>query len=302
MGPASHGGLRCGGTVLAAAIAFAALASGASAATTTLGKAGGLKYVRGSETVAAAGASATSARAKASCGQSPWKTTGGGVALAGAVSDTYASLDSDQLHSWFGAAWHVSQPKRTLSSFGICSKSTAISHDVHLASIPQAPPTSYGSASIDCAQGHVIGGGSLATADDTDVFIETTHPRDAAADGDSIPDDGWQTYMTLFDGTGVSALVYGICRKGAIPSYPVAQKTLDANHSLRLKARCPSDHVHVAGGGVYETGSPLTAHVAATRPIDGADRDRIPDDGWSAKVHNGTPTTQQVTVTAICIG
>ncbi len=286
--------------MLGVVVASVFFAASASAATTTLGKAGGLKYVRAQGSVAAAGMVPTSAVAQARCGASEWRTTGGGVALVGSARGSYLSQGSDSTHSWYGTGWHLAQPARTLSTFGVCSKNAAISHHVHIESIPQAPPTSFGSATIDCAPGHVLGGGTLATAGDSDRFINTTNPRDSGADANAIPDDGWQTYMTLLNGTGVSLLVYDICRNGPAPSYPQVKRNVDDKHALSVKARCTSGHV--AGGGVYETGNPLTAHVASTRPIDTGDKDHIPDDGWSGTVFNDTGITQAVTVTAICIG
>jgi hypothetical protein len=292
-----HGGLARGGAILGAAIACAAVAPAASATTDVLGKVGGLKYVRASDTVAAASMSPTARTVRARCGAREWETTGGGVALEGTARTSYLSQSSDFVNSWYGTGWHLSQAARKLSTYGICSKSTAITHDTHVNSFPSAPPTSVASGVNLCAQGHVLGGGTLATTGPAKRFINTTNPYDSASDADDIPDDGWQVYMAVLDGSG-SILVYNICRKAA-PVYRSVQGSVDDNHSLTVSARCPSGHV--AGGGVYETGNAQAGHVVATRPIDTGDADKIPDDGWSGKVYNETGITQTVTATAICI-
>jgi hypothetical protein len=296
MRPSGHGGVARGGAVIGVAIAFALVVPAASASTTTLGKVGGLKYVRASDTVAAASMSATAKTVRARCGASPWRTTGGGAALEGTARSSYLSLSEDNINSWYGTGWHVAQAARKLSTYGVCSKSTAITHDTHVESFPPTPPTSVASGVNLCAQGHVLGGGTLATIGPAKGFINTTNPYDSA-DADDIPDDGWQAYMAVLDGSG-SILVYNICRKAA-PAYRSVQGSVDNKHSLTVNAKCTSGHV--AGGGVYETGSAKAGHVLTTRPIDTGDADKIPDDGWSAKVYNETGITQTVTVTAICI-
>jgi hypothetical protein len=294
---AGHGGLGRGTAILGVAVAFACFAPAASATTDVLGKVGGLKYVRTSKPVAAASMSPTAARDRARCGASPWRTTGGGVALEGTARSSYLSLSEDYTNSWYGIGWHLAQAARKLSVFGVCSKSTAITHDTHVNSFPATPPESTASGVNLCAQGHVLGGGTLATIGPAKGFINTTNPYDSASDADDVPDDGWQAYMAVLNGSG-SILVYNICRKAA-PAYHSVQGSVTDKHSLTVSAKCTSGHV--AGGGVYETGNAQNGHVVATRPIDTGDADKIPDDGWSAKVYNETGITQTVTVTAICI-
>jgi hypothetical protein len=58
----------------------------------------------------------------------------------------------------------------------------------------------------------------------------------------------------------------------------------------------------VTGGGAYVSGPADTAHMAVSRPIDGGDGDRVPDDGWEATVSSDGALPQTATVHAICIG
>ncbi len=293
-----HGGLGRAGATLGVAIGFLVAASVASATTTTLGKAGGLKYVRATGTVGAAGLAPADATVQARCGASAWRTTGGGVALAGSAPTAYLSQSSDFLHSWYGTGWHRAEPARRLSVFGICSKNAAFTHKTRLASFPPAPPTSVAYTVNPCAGDHVLGGGTLATTGASDRFINTTNPYDGP-DADKALDDGWQAYQAILNGSG-SILVYSVCKQGPMPAYRSAQRTVEDHHVVTASARCTSGHV--AGGGVYVTGPATDAHLVASRPIDAGDSDRIPDDGWSGRAYNRTGGTQTVTVTAICIG
>src|SRR6478672_360790 len=122
--------------------ALLVLAPSAFATTEVLGKVDGLKYVRASDTVAATNLSAASATVHANCGVSPWKTTGGGAAIDGAAGSSYLTQSEDYVKRWYGIGWHYAQPAKPLRVFGICSKSSAISHDTHVASFATAPPPS----------------------------------------------------------------------------------------------------------------------------------------------------------------
>ena len=43
-------------------------------------------------------------------------------------------------------------------------------------------------------------------------------------------------------------------------------------------------------------------NLASTNPIDDADSDVVPDDGWKAVAYNGSGSRQKLTAYAICLG
>jgi hypothetical protein len=290
-GPLARGAFAC---ALAGALLLA-LAASSHAATTTLGQEGGLKYVRAQTTVAATGATRAGAYTEVRCGRRPWKTTGGGAALSGDAGASFLSQIQTGSRATTGAAWHALQPQRKLSVYGICSKSKAVSWAGQLQTFPPAPSTL--GASITCAEVHVLGGGVFANHEDS--YINTTMPMDAG-DPDSSPDDGWRAFDALLAGTSAPMIVYDICRTGPPPVYRSASRQLDPGEALTLRARCNAGHV--TGGGAYVSGLADDAHMAVSRPIDGGDRGRVPDDGWEATVSNDSAAPETATVHAICIG
>ena len=71
---------------------------------------------------------------------------------------------------------------------------------------------------------------------------------------------------------------------------------------LSVTVRCPNG-TEVVGGGAVATGLPASnsGFVKASRPFDGGDRGRRPDEGWTAGFYNGSLGTGVGRVTAICL-
>ncbi|MGH2974380.1 MAG: hypothetical protein ACRDLL_05860 [Solirubrobacterales bacterium] len=108
--------------------------------------------------------------------------------------------------------------------------------------------------------------------------------------------------------TGTAIAVNGENRSGLTKSTTTAGKykyvqtrTKDNTHRHQnsAEAKCPKRY-HVLGGGVLDTGTFNTEHVNASFPIDGADADTTPDDGWFVRVDNLSTTTQGFEVFAVC--
>lgn len=274
-------------------VLFLALAASSPAATVTLGKAGELKYVQAQTSVPATASTRASAHAEARCGAPMWKATGGGAALPGDVAASFLSQVGVGGREVDGGAWHVLQPERQLSVYGICSKSKAVKSSAHIENFLPAPSTL--GASVSCAAGHVLGGGAVAPISDS--YFDTTISTDGP-DADSIPDDGWRTLDTLLDGGGALLIVQDVCRTGPAPKYRGETEQVASGDQRTLRARCNGGHV--MGGGVSVTGPADEAHIAVSRPIDGGDADLVPDDGWQATVFNDGPVTETAAVRAIC--
>jgi len=56
----------------------------------------------------------------------------------------------------------------------------------------------------------------------------------------------------------------------------------------------------VTGGGVFTPSFSTAVNVASSAPLDGADADAFPDDGWRGFLNNATGNATTFTVYAIC--
>jgi hypothetical protein len=266
-----------------------------SATATTIGKAGGLKYVRAEAPLGAASSMRTSASAAARCGRE-WTATAVGGSISGSALASALSQLKPEKHTARAAGWHVIQPAGTLQVFGVCAKKRTISWDAEVQAFSSAP-SSLGVTS-DCTKGHVVGGGVFATAPFDAASINTTMPVDGG-DGGASPDDGWRASQRLFTGSGASMVVYSECRKGSAPAYRKLSAPLYEDQAVTLTTACEGGHV--IGGGALASGPIADSHIAASLPIDLQDADSVPDDGWRATVANNSSTNQTTTVYAICV-
>jgi hypothetical protein len=130
----------------------------------------------------------------------------------------------------------------------------------------------------DCPKGKSpTGGGYLLSAEDGfDQFdVAASKPFDGP-DAGHEPDDGWEV-RGLQPDHGATAFSFAICAAGD-------HRYLSNDHSAfgpsRVKVGCPADR-HVTGGG-GSLGKPASSTLIASFPIDGNDRDSLPDDGWEA--------------------
>lgn len=272
-----------------------ALAGSSEAATETLGKAGGLKYVRAEATVPATVGTRAGGFAVADCGAA-WTATGGGAALVGDAGVSFLSEIRLVDHLVEAGAWHAVQPERMLSAYGICSRRAAVANDVHTGNFAPAPSTlGFG---FSCAEGHVLGGG-VEGSPSLDSHVSSAVPIDGP-DPDSVPDDGWRGSGALLEGTNGELYVYQACATGPRPAYRSAKAQVAPIDQRTVTVRCKRDE-HVSGGGAYVSGPADDTHMAASRPIDGGDLDQVPDDGWRATVSNDGAVFQTAAVKAICV-
>jgi hypothetical protein len=122
----------------------------------------------------------------------------------------------------------------------------------------------------------------------------------------------WHALATLVAvlTVGVAGTAIAVNRDGATPAkitttagnYKyVETRTKDNRHMHQnsAEAKCPK-RFHVLGGGVLDSGAFNTEQVNASFPVDGADANTTPDDGWMVRLDNLSATTHGFEVFAIC--
>lgn len=266
------------------------------------GKVAGLKYVKESLAVGSSGTmDPPYEEAAVSCGphSSPWHPTAGGAKMSGgAAANTIKALRPLDLDDAFETPpnstpddwWDVTVKSvvgRTLNGYAVCSKS-AFSY-VRL-SVPADTSTDR-TATVSCAAGkHLVGGGG---------FIATSDSRITS----SFPVDGDTWKVALFDSVGGAGGMeaYAVCRK--------AGQVARVSHRVRGIAGSSEDSAtvlcaagrHVIGGGGKMSGPISQGSLAASLPIDGRDRDHVPDDGWRVVGYNHGGAAKSVTAYALCV-
>jgi len=93
----------------------------------------------------------------------------------------------------------------------------------------------------------------------------------------------------------VPALAGQVLGSGHGSTFVVARKTIVTGREATIEARCPTG-THVWGGGFQ--GDTMKVTAASSRPYDGPDPDKAPDDGWLAHLQAAAPDQGQVF--AIC--
>ena len=148
--------------------------------------------------------------------------------------------------------------------------------------------SSTGNVTGCTAAGTVVGGG--VTLDDNDhLILEASHPQPAV--------NFWAGRVEDTDATAHNMTVDAACFEPTPPhKIRIVQNStrVRPNHTASVVAMCPS-RFHVASGG---TGN--GPKVLMSRPVDGSDRDRAPDDGWAVRGFNGQTKTQRLVASAVC--
>jgi hypothetical protein len=269
---------------------------------TQLGTRSGLLYVSESLAVGSSGHfTPPYDAAYVSCGghASVWQPTGGGLSVSGAAADNFvASMRPMDLDDAFESPpnsrpddWWESTVRsvvgRTLTGFTVCTKSRTRYVRVAVPSSTSAERT----ASAACPTGwRVIGGGGFIAT--TDSFVNGSWPTSGTA---------WKVRVHDVVGGAGGMEVYAICRKK--PDVKQVHRSvtgLAAGGSAVATTHCPGDR-HVIGGGGRLSGSLGEAHLAGSFPIDGADSDSTPDDGWRVVGANDTGADKSLTVYALCV-
>jgi len=278
------------------AVGLGVVNSSHAATNVPMGTAGGLKYVRADGTAPQTVGTRTGDYMQAYCGNE-WVSTGGGVAVNGDPRYSFVSASNVGNDGVFGGGWHALQPDRRVSVYAICSKSPSVSIQKRYANFAPAPSTV--GFTTGCPTGHVLGGG-VETPYPV-AHVTTTMPVDGP-DADKTPNDAWRGSGALLDDHTPELLLINIaCSTGPQPAYRAAKVQVAAGEQHTLKVRC-ADRQHVSGGGIAVNGPADESHFAVSRPFDGPDADKVPDDGWLATVSNDGAAARTARGMAICLG
>ena len=161
--------------------------------------------------------------------------------------------------------------------------------DYHALSVPPSASAER-TASAACAPGKALAGGGAFIAT-SDSFINSSYPSGAGT---------WRTriYDTVGGLGGMS--VHAVCRNRRGVAIKRARKRVPPGTARSATARCPRAR-HVSGGGGALSGPIADGHLAASTPVDGGDRDRVPDDGWRVTAHNDAGGAKTLRAFAICV-
>ncbi|MFN8196216.1 MAG: hypothetical protein U0R80_18275 [Nocardioidaceae bacterium] len=267
-----------------------------------LGKVAGIKYVAESLAVGTGGTHAPPAeQASIACGghASGWHVSVGGARMSGGAASNsittlrpldldamFESPDDDVPDDWWDATVR-SVVGRTLTGYALCTKTTLtyVRNDV------PADMTTDRSATVTCpANRHLVGGGG---------FIATTDSRLVS----SFPVDDRTWKIRVFDSIGGAGGMngYAVCRKAGKVSHVSSRTTgVAADTAGRATVMCPASR-HVIGGGGRISGTVSQGALAESRPVDGKDRDHVPDDGWRVVGYNHGGAAKTVTASALCV-
>jgi hypothetical protein len=251
-----------------------------SAATITLGHAGGLKYVRTQAELPIAGFD----ELKAHCGGS-WHVFGGGAQPSGPTIteqlESTAPFDGDDANGWLDDGWlggasNLGSVPQTLKTYAICS------HDA-----PDYPTITSDTGGVGGINGagqgcepQIVGGGIRPSTTPGNTHLLETKPLAELTD--------WEGSLYQDAGPADAELeVYAICTGGM--DLIERAKTRDAESgptSAEVSVRCPSG-THVTGGGsdihADKFQDAAASWLTDTRPFDGNDPGAVPDDGWTAR-------------------
>jgi hypothetical protein len=240
---------------------------------------------------------------------------GGGVSIAacpagtrvvgagGAVSGTNIGLtlvaptDSNDLgadedNGVMTEAWNAAAGRRTATAVAICSSgSDAASLTYNRATSSLGSGTSALGSYVQCLGGaaeEALGGG------------EGTH----ANAYDRITASGPATSQWAYGFIGQNpdardVFGFAICLPLASRDVTIVSKTVSikGGEAKVVRVRCPAG-THVTGGGSAFGGHEMTRST----PFDGADRDRVPDDGWVVRLVNRLGYPNDFDAKAVCAG
>ncbi len=283
--------------VTVAALAFFAFAAPASAE--VLGKEGGFTYVKKTKTLPGGG-SGDDAEAVAKCPSDQVHAGGGATVTGDARGTTLSTVGLGNDRSWFASAWHtgINSKDKKLTAWVTCtSKVSTMSANTEVVSVGSGPAS--GSTAVACDSGVVTGGGTRLIGSNDDWWLNSTYPVDMT-DPDPSTNDGWRAYAQHLDGTLSSTmLVDVVCLTGKEPLYRSTSRET-SKELVTLKTSCPNDRA-VTGGGAFASGAADEAYVVSTAPFDSKDdKDKVPDDGWKAKIQNNTSGELQFGSSAVC--
>jgi hypothetical protein len=228
-----------------------------------------------------------------------WTAVSGGQTAAphptGGISDA-APGDDNSL--WFATAWQRPDLPIKLKTFAVCMQDP----EVATATLTKQnlPADSAVYETVYCnGTGSAVGGGAVQLGTHAEFRINSSFPVDSPADVDTLPDDGWRTYLDYSGAGGDGATFKVSCLDAEELVYRSTTVAVPPGSPVSAKAVCPKRSPAV-GGGVFVSGASDRAHLTASRPWDGADKGSVPEDGWRGAVYNTSDAGLSMTVHAVC--
>jgi hypothetical protein len=277
-----------------------ALAPSAYADTVKLGESGDFTYMKSSNSLDGFGEFGNIATCRSGISE-----LGGGAQVSGddpSVSYVEWTHPAEN-RGWYGAAWHDTEVLTAkLTTWAICARVNE--HDFSSPSRSRniGPGPGPENISVNCDAGHVTGGGAWIDSRNggREAWITSTFPIDAKADADDVPDDGWRTNEYLRPDNPFAVIEGGaVCLAGSRPTYEEASRVATGEVEA-IDVYCPKK-MAVVGGGAKWDGTADQAHLVWSRPVDGPDDGKLPDDGWSVKYDNSAEAGTTLHVYAVCM-
>jgi hypothetical protein len=232
----------------------------------------------------------------AACPSSEFLITGGGGTIAGPADNVRLGgihpadfFDPDSIPNdvFFADAFNNTAQAQNLKSYAICLRDSAGGSDLDY-SFNDGPTINQGSsvgtgATANCTGGRLVGGGleipGPATAPNEEQ-LNSSHPSDSFG-GDGIFDNGWSGKLNVNSSSVERApRAHAICLPQGVMKMRYRYETrvvFDA--AATAKAKCPPGY-RVSGGGSQG----FFSRMLSSRPFDGKDKGKAPDDGWQVKV------------------
>ena len=271
-----------GVVLMTAGQAFAGSAPDPRPGDKVLGTKGGITYVFDTEHVTNPAFTEALAACPNAGGRS--RITGGGIRIAG--DPTTSALTSSRpldLDTVFGDDdvdpddyWEGSGDAdlgTPVTGYAICAKLEGLRYErLTFPSQPSAERLGTGSRS----DGRKVtgGGGFIAT---TGSSVTSMYP--SAKDKWSVA-----AYDTA-GGLGGTTADF-VCLRSRHLKTAVRNRSIPPGSADFAKAKCSRKGSHVTGGGALVSGGPSANLLSSSYPIDGRDRDKVPDDGWTATAYN----------------
>ena len=278
-----------------AAQAFAGSAPDPRPGDKVLGTKGGITYVSDTEHVTNPAFTEALAACPNAGGRS--RIIGGGIRIAGIPGNVSISAsrpldladvfgDDDLIIDDYWEASGDAPVDTPITGYAICAKFKGLKY--HSVTLPNGGDERLGTGSCGGGRSVTGGGGFIAT---TGSRVTSMYP--SATDKWSV------AALDTNGGAGVTTLDF-VCLKSKHLKTVVAKRKIPANSAGFKTAKCPAK-AHVTGGGALMNGGPIPSLLDSSYPIDGGDKDKVPDDGWTALGNNEQLSSQKLSVFAICL-
>ncbi len=156
---------------------------------------------------------------------------------------------------------------------------------VFVSSSGNPPASATGDA--PCPNGtRPVGGGWWAGNVSFTSRVYSAYPADVTPPFGLQMRETFRSSFWLPSGPTTTVWSFAVCSAEQL-SYRLEPGVLSATpQALKLTADCPADQ-HVLGGGAAagQFGNIADAYVNSSYPIDDGDRNRVPDDGWRARLY-----------------